>query len=264
MSDRIKRILVVIIILLLLGIGVAFFNKNEKVYYQPVQTDLPSQTSSMVIRGNEVFENLTPEAVPKELVDIVKKFYPEAQITEVMRKTDIPDGDSEYNMKIDYKGKIIRSKIDVEPQNNNKIDGEITQTVTTNEIPEKVVQTFMKYAPNLPLQEAERRVEFVNQDWRITYRWNYKEPDTRVIITESSANQNDALSVEIRNRLDLAAIPQNLIDVINKNFNNPQIDKNVERRFENNLAFYRFKIRTSDNKKHDVDVSETGEILRSK
>ncbi|MCX7872438.1 MAG: hypothetical protein N2487_04055 [Verrucomicrobiae bacterium] len=263
-TNRTKKIVTAIIVLLFFGIGVAFLNKKEKVYVQPIQTDLPSQNSSMVIRGNEIFETLTPEAVPKDVVNMVKKFYPEAQITEVMRKTDIPDGDSEYNLKIDYKGKPIRAQIDVEPQNNNRIDGEINQTVSTNEIPSEVIQTFTKYTPNLAMQEAERRVEFVNDDWRITYRWNFKDPDTRIIVTEKAANQENLPSIEIRTRLNVAAIPQNLIETVNRVYNNPQIDNTVEKRFENNLSFYRFRIRTADGKKHDIDLSESGQIIRSK
>lgn len=263
-NNNVKKIAIVIIVLLLIGVGIALLNKKEKIYAQPIQTDLTSQTSSVVIRGNEAFETLTPEAVPKEVSDMVKKFYPEAQIVEVMRKTDIPDGDSEYNMKIDFKGKTIRSQIDVEPQNNNRIKGEINMTVSTNEIPENIAQTFKKYAPGFALQEAERRVEFDNEDWRIVYRWNFRDTDTRITITESAANQNNSPSVEIRSRVNIAAVSQNLIDTINKNYNNPQIDPSVEKRVQNNLVSYRFRIRTADGKKHDVEMSEAGEVLRFK
>jgi len=263
-NQNVKKIVIVVVLLLLIGIGIAFFNKNEKVYVRPIQTDLPSQTSSVVIRGNEAFETLAPEAVPKEVSDMVKKFYPEAQIVEVTRKTDIPDGDCEYRMKIDFKGKILQSQIDVEPQNNNRIKGEINQRVSTNEIPANIIQTFKKYAPDIVLQDAERRVEFDNENWQVFYRWDCKNPDMRISITESSSNQDKQPAVEIRTRLNIAAVSKSLIDTVNKNYNNPQIDPSVEKRIRNEIVSYRFKIRTADGKKHDVEMSESGEVLRFK
>ncbi|MGC8830444.1 MAG: PepSY-like domain-containing protein [Verrucomicrobiia bacterium] len=252
-TSNAKKVIIAVIVLLFIGIGAAIYMKSkEPVYVMPVQEQAVGQNSGVVIKGNEMFETLSPDAVPKDVVDAVKKYLPDAAIAEATCKTDIPDGDSEYRMKLTKNGKQIQAQIDVDPKKGT-MDGEINERVAATEIPQQVVDAFKKNAPDLQIGEAEKRIEFDSDGTTITYRWDFKDKDMRVAISQ------DGNMVEIRQRLDLAALPQNIVDAMNKAVPGAQFDNKAERRIENGKTFYRIKAK-SNGKKHDITISETGEV----
>lgn len=257
-TPKTKKILVAVVLLLFAGIGAAIYLKNkEPVYVVPVQEQVVAQNSGAVIKGNEMFETLSPDAVPKDVVDAVKKYLPDASITEATCKTDIPDGDSEYRLKLSRNGKQIQAQIDVDPKKGT-MDGEIKERVAPDEIPKEVAEAFKKNAPDLQLGEAEKQIEFDSDGTRIAYRWNIEGAGIRVSISQ------DGSMVEIRKKMELAALPQNIVDAMNKALPNAQFDNKVEKRVENGKVFYRIKAR-ANNKKHDLTISESGEVqIKSK
>jgi len=252
-TSNVKKIAIAVIVLLIVGIGAAIYFKNKQpVYVMPVQEQAVGQNSSVVIKGNEMFETLSPDAVPKNVVDAVKKYLPDFAISEAVCKTDIPDGDSEYRMKLTKNGKQIQAQIDVDPKKGT-MDGEINERVAPGEIPQQVVDAFKKYVPDLQPGEAEKRIEFDadSNGATITYRWDFK--DMRVAISQ------DGGTVEVRQRMDVTALPQNIVDAMNKALPGGQFDNKAEKRIENGKTFYRVKAK-ANNKKYDITISETGEV----
>lgn len=258
-----KRIAIITILLLVIGIGAAIYIKNRESssiisLANTVAPAVPS--SSVVYQGGDVIEQLSPDAVPKEITDAVANLMPDFSITNIIEarcKTDIQDGDSEYRLKINKNGKTIEAQVDVDPRKNNKMDIEINERIEPSELPEAVVAAFKKHLPNLAIEPAEKRIESDQDGVRKTYRWRYKDPETRITISE------DGKTVNIRQRKTKAQLPQQVIEGIQKALPDAQIEDNIECRIENGSETYRMRARAG-NARYRLIVTANGEVTIEK
>lgn len=154
--------------------------------------------------------NIPPAEVPKEVVDLVKKFLPEGTITEATKR--VRNNEDEYRLRVFVAGKIAEAEFDVEP--GDAPEGSIEEPVAEADLPKAVAEAFRKAAPEAgPLKG--RKVTDIDKDFPegiSTYEWKLKDPKRTLVISA------DGAEARVYQRVKEADLPASVREALAKDF----------------------------------------------
>ena len=190
---------------------------------------------------------IRPAEVPKELVDLVKKFHPTGTIGEADRRerTDRV----EYRLDLVLRDRIGRAEFDIRPD--APIEGKIEDRPWAGEIPEAVREALKKVAADADAGRSEHQVDFDADDpgGRAEYKWSLKEPRRRITISA------DGASVLLVERIPNDAIPPAVGAALTRDFKGIRI-RDIDRITRNGEVTYDIDVKGGD----DLIATAEGKI----
>ena len=180
---------------------------------------------------------IRPAEVPKELVDLVKKFHPTGTIGQAERRVR-PDR-KEYRLRIVLRDRIARAEFDLRP--GEPLEGTIEDRPWASDLPEGVRNALKKAAGDADPGRSEQLIEIdaEHPEGLVVYKWSLRNPRRRIAISP------DGASVRIAERIANDALPQAVLDALKKDFAEIRI-RDVDRIALNGQVSYDIDVRGGD------------------